>query len=385
MFRATSCSVAKRGEEGHRDHRQAELVVAVERERRDHRHQQAAERAAASHRQVERRQVARGWPQAIQLAVAEQAGDEESREEDAELHQQVELVVGVHEQPRHAHEPHQAEAPEDLRAVKAPLEGEDEGDEVERERRKPQQRDRRDVLREVVGHRQQHRRACRRQREPVQVIAAGGRQGIRDRSRRRAALAAAAPGQPRTAQREQRKQPRPSRHLLAVGEPRLNEQRIADERDERSDVREGEQAIRIRPGALAREPRLHQRAGGRQQQVRQPHRHREQQQDRGDRLVVALRLPRLRGRDRQRGRGGGEQRDVQDRLRPWREPRVGPMRVGVAREQQRLEEQHAGRPHRRAAAEPRQDQARDERLHQEQQERRQRDDRGVQHPAQKPL
>jgi hypothetical protein len=215
----------------------------------------------------------------------------------------------------------------------------------------------------------------------VQVVAARGRRRIRDRSRRHRALAAAAPGQPRAAQREQGEQPRPSRHLLAVAEPGLDEQRIADERRKRSNVRKREKAIGIRPRALAREPRLHQRAGGREQQVRQPHRHREQQQDRGDRLVVALRLPRLPGRDRQRGRGGGEQRDVQDRLRPWREARVGPMRVGVAREQQRLEEQHAGGPHRRAAAEPRQDQARDERLHQEQQERRQRDDRGVQHAA----
>src|SRR5262252_8765648 len=53
------------------------------------------------------------------------------------------------------------------------------------------------------------------------------------------------------------------------------------------------------------------------------------------------------------------------------------MRVGVAGEQHHLEEQHAGGPYRGAAAEPRQDQARDQRLHQEQQERRQENRRRV--------
>jgi hypothetical protein len=55
------------------------------------------------------------------------------------------------------------------------------------------------------------------------------------------------------------------------------------------------------------------------------------------------------------------------------------VRVRVPREQQRLEEQHARGPDRGAAAEPRQDQARDQRLHQEQQERRKEDGGAVEH------
>src|SRR5262245_45806887 len=53
------------------------------------------------------------------------------------------------------------------------------------------------------------------------------------------------------------------------------------------------------------------------------------------------------------------------------------MRVGIAGEQHHLEKEHARGPHRGAAAEPRQDQARDQRLHEKQQERRQENRRRV--------
>ena len=46
------------------------------------------------------------------------------------------------------------------------VEAEDEGDEVDRERRYPQERDRRDILREVIGDGEQQARAHRRQGNP---------------------------------------------------------------------------------------------------------------------------------------------------------------------------------------------------------------------------
>ena len=66
---------------------------------------------------------------------------------------------------------------------------------------------------------------------------------------------------------------------------------------------------------------------------------------------------------------------MQQGLRAWRCMAHERMRIGVAHEQDQLEEHHAERPHDRRAAEPRQDLLGDDRLHQEQQERR-KEDRG---------
>src|SRR6478735_4571929 len=53
------------------------------------------------------------------------------------------------------------------------------------------------------------------------------------------------------------------------------------------------------------------------------------------------------------------------------------MRIGIASEQQRLEEHHRHRPHRRRAAEPRQHHLGEQRLHREQQQRTDEDCRGI--------
>ncbi len=53
------------------------------------------------------------------------------------------------------------------------------------------------------------------------------------------------------------------------------------------------------------------------------------------------------------------------------------MRIGIAGEQQRLEEHHRHRPHRRRTAEPRQHHLGEQRLHREQQQRADKDRRGV--------
>ncbi len=116
-------------------------------------------------------------------------------------------------------------------------------------------------------------------------------------------------------------------------------------------------------------PGLEKRARRGEQEVGQAHRRAEQQQDAGDGLLAPGRLPALGRCDRQAGHGGRQQDRMHDRLAPSPQLRVERVRIGVAAKQQHLEEQHAGRPHRRAAAEPGQDQPRDERLHQEKKKR----------------
>ncbi len=69
---------AHRGERRERQQREAELVVGVEDERRHHRDQQPADRAAGRNAEVEGGQVARRGPRAVELAVAEQAADEQA-------------------------------------------------------------------------------------------------------------------------------------------------------------------------------------------------------------------------------------------------------------------------------------------------------------------
>src|SRR5207237_1902171 len=95
-----------------------------------------------------------------------------------------------------------------------------------------------------------------------------------------------------------------------------------------------------------------------------------------DRLFVAQGLPAARGDDRQGRERNDEQRHVQQRLaaRPQPQRDIG---VGVAGEQHALEEDQAGGPDRGRAAEPGQDLLGDDRLHQEQQERRREDRRRV--------
>ena len=120
------------------------------------------------------------------------------------------------------------------------------------------------------------------------------------------------------------------------------------------------------------EPRLHQRARRREQEVGQADRRAEQPQDPPARLLAACRFPSVAGDDRQRDQAQRQQPEVQRGLAPRAEPPRRPVAVCVACRQQRLEEHEAQGPHGARAAEPRDDLLRDERLNREQQERAER-------------
>ena len=64
-----------------------------------------------------------------------------------------------------------------------------------------------------------------------------------------------------------------------------------------------------------------------------------------------------------------EESDVDDRLASGAQPTDARVGVGVAEEEQHLEEEHAGGPNRGRPAEPRQDHLGDHRLHQEEESR----------------
>ena len=62
------------------------------------------------------------------------------------------------------------------------------------------------------------------------------------------------------------------------------------------------------------EPPLDQRAGGREDEERQPDRGREEEEDRSDGIVAGAGAPLLPGRDRQEAERQGEADDMDDHL-----------------------------------------------------------------------
>ena len=195
------------------------------------------------------------------------------------------------------------------------VEAEDEREEIDRERRDPQQRHGGDVLRDVVGHREQQQRPGGGQRAPQHLARDGRRRLVRgfvpalrrlvrrreDRRVPRRASGSTSRRRRRGRRRARRPTDQPDR-LRARRRPWLEQERIADERQHRREIRQREQPVRARAGPRAREPDLDQRARRRQQEVRQADGRREQAQDQPRRALGAGRLPVGARDDRQQRR-----------------------------------------------------------------------------------
>ncbi len=148
------------------DHRQRQLDMDAEDMRRDQADEQAARGTANRDHEVEARQVARRGAHRRELAVAEHASGEEARAVERDRIADVPHPEVVVERVGHAGEEReeqrqapQARVPAAAAAAAADVEDQDEGEQVDHERRQPQERNRRDVLRDVARHREQHQRA----------------------------------------------------------------------------------------------------------------------------------------------------------------------------------------------------------------------------------
>ena len=231
--------------------------------------------------------------------MAEHAGDEQA--DQVQRHRDMEF------ERRHVerHRRQQCDQCHDEQRPHVParvIEREDEAAEVEREGQHPQERYARNVLRDVVGDRQQHHRAHRGQREPLQLRRHGKRRGAR---RGRDLVGPEAvhrqPRGERAEDDEAGKHERPHPAELSQVERRLEQQRESDQRKQRSQVGKREQPVRHAAPEAAPVPRLQERRRRRQQEVGQADGGQQKQQDARDRLLVALRLPAARGEDRQEG------------------------------------------------------------------------------------
>ena len=301
-----------------RDHHQRDLQleVAGEGDRRHDAHQHPSDHPAQRDDQVEEGQVPGARAQARELAVTEHADEIQPDGEDREVPQQLELQRLVGEEPRHhAQDPDQASQVDVALVPDAALEAEDERQQVDRERNHPQQRDRGDVLGEVIGDAEERDRSHGREGQPQHdrasarcgLLGIGGHLAAGHRERRQVA---ALPGECRAQHHEPCIPRRPPGRLLRVGEPRLEQERVSEERQHGGEIRQREQPVRARPGIGAREPGLHQRAGRGEQEVGQADGGEQEQQDAHDRVVVASGLPAGIGGDRQQGEARDQQRDM---------------------------------------------------------------------------
>ena len=275
-----------------------------------------------------------------------------------------------------------------VRQQRTRLEHQHPGQQIQRQRQHPQQRCGGDVGGDMRGHRDQQAGRHRGKKDPARPQAPGrcgsigffGSQSALGHDRRAQ--------QQHAARRDQNDQQAiaagPDQVLRAQREHRLQQHRIGQQRQETADIRGGIEEVGI--GAVgmagANEPGLQQRIVGRQRKERQPDRDREQAEQ-PERVARGRRLaPPACDRQRQRQQRDHQQHQM-DRHRQHAAFELHQiMRIGVAAEQQRLEEHHRHRPHRRRAAEPRQHHLGEQRLHREQQQRADEDGRGVDHQHQ---
>ncbi len=167
--------------------------------------------------------------------------------------------------------------------------------------------------------------------------------------------------------RESPKTPRPNAGLPVHVETAFEENRVTQECQKRTEIRQGIQPIRRLARKRLRKPSLQQRTGGRQHEVRQPDTHGQQQQNSADRIDTFMGLPAFIGHHAQQHQRHQNDCKMYQRLAFWTKPVLREMSVRITGEQHRLKEQHARGPHGGTAAEPRQNIFAHQGLHLEQQ------------------
>jgi len=163
---------------------------------------------------------------------------------------------------------------------------------------------------------------------------------------------------------------------------RLDQGGVGDESKQRAGVREGEEAIGNVAPLLAEEPDLQQRAGRSEKEEREADGQGEVEEDGGDRMGGAKAEI---GADQslcdQQDDGGGKECEV-EQLSAAVEGMAGqPVRVEVAEQQGELEEDEAGEPDRRGAAERGEQLLGRHGLDQEEEKRREKDGKAVERPG----
>ncbi len=294
-------------------------------------------------------------------------------------------------------EPEVGDPVDSPRVSSSARECQNEGQQVDRQRHDPQERDRGHFLRGLTRHRDQQCRCygCQPGPQEMQPEAGAGLRFLRGAAahlgdRRGAAVRPNRQG--RRTDGEARVARRPQEGLCSERQERLEHERVADQRRQGSGIRQRIQAVGGPSALLLTEPGLHQCAVGRQQEVRHPDGDCKQAQDSPhgqravDRAPRDVRCQRRRPRQRrnpQQAQGDRQEDQVHDPLLAAAQATEEPVGVRVTAGQDALEEEQDGRPHGGRPAKPGQDHLADHGLNLEKQEGRENDTQcvGVRHHA----
>ena len=345
------------------------------------------EHAARGHLEVEGAQVARGRTQAVQLAMAHHAAGQQRAPVREELEGQRPvgpLELGAQHA---AHRDDEQGHPEGAPVERLALEGEDEGEEIDPQGQHPEEGPGRHVPRELVRRGQQQHRRAGAQPEPRQGVPRI--RPLRLRGLRWSLLHGPLGGRrlgplphvPRargTTGGEDQEAHTPGPALRRAGQGGLDEEGVAQQREQRAGVGQGVEPVGRDTWPRAAEPALHQGRGGGQHEEGEPERDgQHRQQPAGEQCFASRGAPLGPGRHRRAHQQRAhhehrhrerEQSQVEPHLAARGEARGARVCVGVARQERALEEEHARRPHRGRAAEPGQRVPAHQRLDTEEQE-----------------
>ena len=175
------------------------------------------------------------------------------------------------------------------------LKRQDEGQEIDRERSNPEKRVDRDLLRNLICGRQQKRRCAGGKAQPEQNFPdAGPRSGVSFSASRRRRDGAHAPRCRAAQYGECDVQPRPDPALRPQPHEWLYRKRVAEQSQERSEIRERVESPRGFLRLCAAEPALQQWRCGGKQEIRHADGGRQQNQNSKGRVAGCDRLPQFR-------------------------------------------------------------------------------------------
>ena len=325
---------------------------------RDQRRRQAAERSPERHPQIELREVADRGPRLVERAMGHHGRGEEHGNA-SRRREEPGLVLGLRQRQQgdgHGGEMEvQQHGAWDERLV---AEHQHEGEQVERERQHPQQRRGGDVGGDVGGEGREQGRWDQSQADPAQAIrprrrSSIGLGGVGDRGSHGLAPQLALAGShddedQRQCHDQQQEAQCPQTAELSKPEPRLQDEGIAQQRDQAAQVARRIQEIGIVPVRMpgAGEPGLQEGSVGRHREERQADRHGEEP----DLPQIGLARRRLTpaGRQTDGQRDERQQADAQMDQARLRHGRTGDqeVRIAIADQQRRLEEEDGDGPHR---------------------------------------
>ncbi len=354
-----------RDQERSGQNQQRMFVGPVEQQGCDDRAEQSAEHAPERHQEIETGEMADGRTNPEHLPM--KSDGHRKQEKEAESRRKEGISAAIAESEAAGDEDDHRGCSGDDRGRAAPCrKGDDEAEQIEAQRERPQKRHCNDIGSEVGRRRQHQARGHGGKDDPVEHFP--------DRRRRALFLRNDLDGIGRNgegAYRDQKDQgeigagPEPA--LLLDRQHRLDDQGIGDEACKASEIGGCIKRIGIPAARLERIPALHERRLGRNDEEERPDRTQKEPGHPESGLAIDRRKSSAEADRKPQGRKS-EHGEMEPDLLSRPEPRQ-PVRIGIAAEQEQLVDQHRAVPDGGRAADPWKRHPRNHRLSQEKEER----------------